>query len=340
MSAGSLSSWFGIGKQSAQDTAATKYIKTLATQSGMQPEFDITDTRLEHPGGTGARNTKKKSRSARTGYLVPFKSTFILRPNFLPMALIAAGFQCSTVTNSGYYTHTLTWAGAAAVPWCSAFWHVEASDNPFTTRATNARVTKLALNATPKEIQCDLEGKGMVGGEATGSETVTSEAAIEILPTLGTVSVLAGGVAIATGFRTANTEITQELTEDDAALWTPTRVDLPQKSLAAKVTFGGIDITRDFYRKLINGGTGNTSPSLLTLAGDLLYRWESAEMITGAVPYSVTIDMNSVEYTADSNTFQASGDDQIRCGLVAEVIDDVTTPLSIIVVNNVSSYTA
>lgn len=340
MSAGSLSSFFGLGKQTAQDTAATKIYKTLAIQSGMQPEFDVTETRLEHPGGTGARNTAKKSASARTGYLVPFKSTFILRPNFLPMALIGAGFSCSTVNNSGYYTHTLTWAGSSAVPWVSAFWHVEASDNAFTTRATNARVTKLSLNATPKEIQCDLEGKGMVGGEATGSETVTTEAAIEILPTLGTVSVLSSGVAIATAFRSANTEITQELTEDDTALWQPTRADLPQKSIGAKVTFGGIDITRDFYRELVNGGTSNTSPSLLTLRGDLLYKWESAEMITGAVPYSVSIDMNSVEYTADSNTFQASGDDQIRCGLVADVIDDVATPLSIVVVNNVSAYTA
>lgn len=340
MSAGSLSSFFGLGRQSAQDVAATKYWKALATQSGMQPEFDQTDTRLEHPGGTGTRNTKKKSRTARTSYLVPYKASFILRPNFLPIALISMGFQCTTVNNSGYYTHTLTWAPATAVPWASAFWYVAASDNPFTARATNARSTKLSINATPKEIACDIEGKGMVGGEATGSETSTSEAATEILPTLGSVSVLSGGVAIATLFRSANTELTQELTEDDAALWQPTRADLPQKGLGAKTTFGGIDITRDFFRKLNNGSTVATNPSLLTLAGDLLMRWESAEMITGAIPYSVTIDMNSVEYTADSNTFQASGDDQIRCGLVAEVIDDVATPLSIVVVNNVSAYTA
>lgn len=338
MAAGSLSSFFGLGPQSAKDTAATKYWKTLATVSGMQPQFDVSDSRLEHPGGTGSRNTSKKSVSARTGYLMPFKSTFIARGNFLPIALRLSGFDIATTNNSGYYTHVCTWSASSAVAWGSAFWYVAADDNAFTVRAVNSRVTKLALNATPTEIQCDLEGKGMTGGEATGSETVTSEAAYEILPTIGSVTVQSSGVAIATSFRSANTEITQELIEDDRTLFQATRADLPQKSIGATITLGGIDITRAFYRKLFNAGTGNTTPSLTPLTGDLSMNFQSSAFITGSIPWSVTIAAPSVEFAATDNNFQAQNDDQIRCELVASVIDNVTTPLTITVVNNVSSY--
>ena len=340
MAAGSLSSFIGLGRQSAQATAAAKYWKALATVSAMQPVFDVSESRLEHPGGTGSRNTVKKSVSARTGYLMPFKATFIARANFLPIALIGAGFSCSTVNNSGYYTHTLTWAASNAVPWVSAFWYVAASDNAFTVRAVDARVTKLSLNATPTEIQCELEGKGMTGSEATGSETTTSEVAYEILPTIGSVTVQSGGVAIASSFRSANTEITQELIEDDRTLFQASRADLPQKSIGATITLGGIDISRDFYRKLFNAGTGNTTPSLTPLTGDLSMNFQSAQFITGSTPYSITIAAPSVEFAATDNNFQAQNDDQIRCELVAQVIDNVATPLTITIVNNVSAYTA
>lgn len=338
MSAGSLSSYFGLGPQSAQGTASTKVFKTLATVSGMQPQFDVSDSRLEHPGGTGSRNTSKKSVSARTGYLVPFKSTFIARGNFLPIALRAAGFSIATTNNSGYYTHVCTWAASNAVPWVSAFWYVAASDNPFTVRSVDARVTKLSLNATPTEIQCDLEGKGMSEGDATGSETATSEVTYEILPTIGSVTVQSGGADIATTFRSANTEITQELIEDDRTLFQATRADLPQKSIGATITLGGIDITRDFYRKLFRGSTSGTAASLTPLTGNVTMNFQSSAFITGSTPWSITIAAPSVEFAATDNNFQAQNDEQIRCELVASIIDDVTTPLTITVVNNVSSY--
>ncbi len=339
MSVPSLSSAFSLGIQSAKGTAATNYKTTLATVSGMQPTFDTRTAPLEHPGGA-SRATAQKSTDARTGYLTKPKATFILRPNFIGTALMGLGFQCSSVNNSGYYTHTFTIAATASAKWLSALWYVATEDAAMTLKSTDVRLTKLSLNATPDSVEGQIEGSGLSALEASGSETLVSEAAHEILPTAGSLTVQSSSTPLFTAVRGVNFEFTQELLEDDRTLFTATRQDLPIKSQSAQITFSGVDISRALYRKVVNAGSSNTTASLSPFTGDLTYQFESADFVSGSVPYSLTVTMPSVQYEFSDGTIQAQNDDQVRVDVVAKMIDNVTTPLTIVLVNGISAYTS
>ena len=339
MSVPSLGSAFSLGIQSAKGTAATNYKTTLATVSGMQPTFDIRTAPLEHPGGA-SRATKQKSTDARTGYLTKPKATFILRPNFIGTALMGLGFAVSSVNASGVYTHTFTIAAPASAKWLSALWYVATEDAAMTLKSTDVRLTKLSLNATPDSVEGQIEGSGLSALEASGSETLVSEAAHEILPTSGSLTIQSSTVALTTAVRGANFDYTQELLEDDRTLFSSTRTDLPIKSQDAQVTFSGVDLSRALYRKVVNAGGSNTTASLSPFTGDLTYTFQSADFAGGSTPYSLTITMPSVQYEFSEGTIQAQNDDQVRVDIVAKMIDNVATPLTITLVNTISAYVA
>ena len=339
MSVPSLSSAFSLGIQSAKGTPATNYKTALATQSGLQPTFDIRTAPLEHPGGA-SRATKQKSTDARTGYLAKPKSTFILRPNFIGTALMGLGFGVSSANASGVYTHTFTIAAAASAKWLSALWYTATEDAAMTLKATDVRLTKLSINGTPDSVECQLEGSGLSLGEASGSETLVAESANEILPTAGSLTVQNSSTALFTAVRGVNFEFTQELLEDDRTLFTSTRQDLPIKSQNAQITFTGVDISRALYRKVVNAGASNTTASLTPFTGDLTYTFQSSSFAGGSTPYSLTITMPSVQYEFNEGTIQAQNDEQVRVDVVAKMIDNLSTPLTIALVNTISAYVA
>ena len=343
MGANSLTSAFSLGRQSAIDVSASTYATALATVSGLQPRFDITESRREHPGGIGTRATSKRSASTRTGYLVDAVSTFVLRPRFIGYALLGAGFTVTTVNNSTHYTHTFKLATRATYPWLSALWLVDdATVAPFTVKSTNVRCTQLNINASPEEAVCDLTAVGMTEGDGTGSETKTSEVGFEILPTKGSATFNFGvATPFITSIRSINLAINNTLKEDDRFLLQAARTDLPQEEVTVEAVLGGIPIDRNLYRRIVRGNTTNTAPTLSAPTGNLVYKFESAANIVGAaVPYSWEVDMNSVEYTFPDNQLQANEADEIELELTASMIDNVTDPIVIVLVNDVASYAA
>jgi hypothetical protein len=342
MGANSLTCAFSLGQQAAIDTDATDFITTLATVSGLQPRFDITESRREHPGAVGSRATAKRAASTRTGYLVDLVSTFVLRPRFIGHALLGAGFTVATTNNTTHYTHVFKLASRATFPWLTGLWYIDDDAvAAFTLKSGNVRLTQLNINASPEEVQCDLAAVGMTEGDAAGTETLVSEAGFEILPTIGTMTVNLASTSFITSVRSINLAIANTLKEDDRFLFVSGRTDLPQEEITVAATLGGVPITRDLYRRIVRGGTSGTEPSLVPPTGDLIYKFQSAANITGAsVPYSLQMDLNSVEYTFPDNQLQASEADDLELEVTAEMIDNVTDPIVITLVNDVASYAA
>jgi len=338
MAVNSLVCAFSLGQQSAIDTVATDFITALATVSGLQPRFDVTESRQEHPGGAGTRATSKRAPSTRTGYLVDAKCTFVLRPRFIGHALLTNGFTVAT-TGAGPYTHVFKLATRATFPWMTGLWLLPDDDvASFRLLSSNVRGTSLNINATTSEVQCDTSLVGMTEGDAAGTETLVSETTVEILPTIGSMTI--AGVTI-TKAKTLNLAIANTIKEDQRYLFEAARTDLPQESVAVTGTIGGAPLTRDVYRQIFRGGTSGTEPSLTPLTGNMVYAFESSSDIpTFGVPYSLTIDLNSVEFSISDNSLQANNADEIEPEINFEMIDDVTDPIVITLVNDVASYAA
>ena len=337
-SAGSLGSFFALGKQTAKGTAATALIKALATVSSLALEFQERDTTFEHPGATGARSTARKSPIQRTSYLAQAEVTTMLHPKFLGMSLLAAGFQV-TSTGTTSYTHTFTLGTAALHKWMTAAWQVDETDGAFVTRGVDMRATSFGLNATPEQIEHTLTLRGLTLDPMSGSPTYTSETSEEIVPWLGARTTLTvGGYAVVERVRGVNFAVENTLREDDQAIWETERVDLPQQSIDITCEFSDVNISDDLYEALVYGSANGSAVSLAPLTGAIDIKWQSANNIpSAAVPYSVQIAMPSVSWSLSSAP-QASADDLITLGMTATMIDNVATPITITLVNDVASY--
>lgn len=337
--ANSLGSFFALGKQAAKGTAATALFKALATTSGLGARFDTRDPRLEHPAAS-TRATRRKAPTKRTSYLAEVPDvSFALYPKFFPVALMAVGFQISSTNNTTHYTHVCTLGAPSAHKWMTAAWNVDESDAAFVTRGVDMRGTSLALAASPDEIIATLSMLGLKLEPMSGSPTYTSEATYEIVPWNWTRTTLTiGGYTISERIRTANFNIENTLREDDRAIGETTRANLGQQTIEISSEFADINISDDLYEAIFYGGSGGSTVDLDAVTGAIDMKWTSDDNISGAaVPYSVQIALPSVEWEL-STAPQASGDDLVTMGLTAYMVDNVTTPVTITVVNDVSSY--
>jgi hypothetical protein len=338
-SAGSLGSFFALGKQAAKGTAATALFKALATTSYLANEFEERDSVFEHPAAVAGRNTAVKSPLLRTGYLVTAEVATMLHPKFIGMSLLASGFAVVTTGTSPDFTHVFTLTTGALHKWMTCAWNVDETDGAFVTRGVDCRATAFGLNATPTEIEHTLTMSGLTLEPMSGSPTYTSEVSDEIVPWLGARTTLTvGGYAVVERVRGVNFQIENSLRSDDPALWEIARVDLPQTSIGATCEISDINISDDIYEALVYGAANASSVSLAAITGAIDIKWTSASNIpTGAVPYSLQIAMPSVSWSMSSAP-QASADDMITVGLTATMVDNVATPLTITLVNDVASY--
>lgn len=335
----SLGSFFALGKQGAKGTAATALIKALATVSAMALEFDERDSVFEHPAPSTNRATARKQNVLRTGYLATAEVTTLLHPKFLGMSLLAAGFQVATSGTSPVYTHVFTLGTSAQHRWMTGAWNVDETDGAFVSRMVDGRATALGFNATPDQIEHTLTMRGLTLEPMSGSPTYTNETSEEIVPWLGARTTLTvGGYTISERIRGVNFQVENTLREDDKALWETARTDLPQQSIDISCEFSDVNISDDLYEAMVYGAANGTTVSLAALTGAIDIKWQSAANIpSGASPYSLQIAMPSVSWSF-SGAPQASADDLITMGLTAYMIDNVTTPITVTLVNDVASY--
>lgn len=336
--ANSLESWFGLGKQSVKGTAATTYYKTLATVSSIGATYDEREAPLEHPAAS-TRATARKTATKRPSYMSNAKATFLLRPKFIVPALLAAGFQVSTTNNSTYYTHVCTLGAASAHKWMTAAWSVEESDAAFINRGVDMRATSLNLAVTPEQIEASIELRGLTLNPMSGSPTYVTEQADEIVPWMLTRTTLTmNSYTISERIRSMEFAVANTLREDDRAVGETVRTNLAQQSIDISMAFGEVNISDDIYEAFHFGASGGSTVDLDAVTGAIDLKFTSVDNISGAaVPYSIQIAIPSVSWTMDTEG-EANGDGLITTGLTAYMIDDSSTPITITVNNNVTSY--
>lgn len=336
--ANSLESWFALAKQANKGTAATAFFKALATVSRLGATYDEREAPLEHPAVT-TRATARKSNVKRTSYLAGAAVTGILHPKFVVPLLLANGFQVVTTDDTTHYTHVCTLGSATNHKWMTAAWNVEANDGAFVNRGKDMRGTSLNFSVSPDQIEYSGEFRGLTLEPMSGSPTYTSEASAEIVPWLMTRTTMTmNATDITERIRSMELAITNTLREDDRAIGESERTALPQQNIDISIALGEINISAALFNTFHYGASNGTSVVLNGVSGALDIKFASENNISGAaVPYSMQIAIPSLGYTMDGEP-EASGDDLITLGLTAYMIDDVATPITITVINDVSAY--
>lgn len=337
--ANSKSAFFAIGKQATKGTAATALYKTIATVSELAPEFEYKDERVEHPSSVPDTSWALTAPQQITGYLAGASVTFALRPKFMPLVLMAAGYKVTTVSDTGYYTHTLVQDTDVNHKWFTVAWSVPESDGTFVTRGVDMRCTSLSIEVTPEEIMVTAEFRGLKLEPMSGSPTYTDEASDEIVPWLGTRTTLTiGGYSVSERIRSIGIEGTNELREDDKAIWEATRTALGRTSFGLDFSLGDANISDDMYEALAYGAANGSVVATAPVMGAIDVQWLSAVNIpTTSTPYKFQFAAPSVQWKMEGNP-QANGDELITVNATGSVIANVSVPNTITIVNGVTSY--
>ncbi len=338
MSSNSLTSAFSLGVQSAYEVAATAYNTALATVSGVNIEFDSTEPRLEHPSAI-ARSTAVKAAPNRKSYKPTLEGTFALYPNFIGTVLRGLGMGVSTVAGTGYYTHTFTIATDATMAYLTAIHKMVGTTN-LERKVTDVRLESLNIEAGLDEIMCDISGFGRTAGRASGSETKVAEVAVEMSTNTGTLTpIIAGTTSTSSIYNSHSFTIDNTLKDAQRKLFSSLYGPPDRESFGVTGTLSGIDIDEQtylYYQNIIDGVAG-TSPSSTPSIGSMYFKYESPSVIgVTAVPYSLTVTLPSVAWSLGA--VQSSGNELIRVDATYTMVDDVATPLTMVLVNNVASY--
>jgi len=337
--ANSQSAFFAIGKQTAKGTPATALFRALATVSELAPEFEYQEGRIEHPSSVPDTSWLLAAPQLPTGYLAGAAVTFALRPNFIVPVLMAAGYKVVTAASTGYYTHTITQDTDANHKWFTIAWSVPDSAGTFVTRGVDMRCTSFSFEISPEEIIVTAEFRGLTVQPMAGSPTYTAEVLDEIVPWLGTRTALTiGGYSCVERVRSISIEGTNELREDDKAIWEAVRTGLGRTSFGLDIGLSDANISDDMFEALSYGASGGTAVATGAVMGAVNVEWLSAAVIpTTIVPYKFQTAMPSVQWKMDGRP-QANGDDLMTIAATGSVIANVAVPNTITVVNGIATY--
>jgi len=340
MSSNSLTSSFNLGVQTAHAAEAATYNTALATVSALNVEFDEQEPRLEHPS-TVARSTAVKTAPLRKSAGTMLEATFALYPNFLGTVLRGLGMGVSSVDGTGFYTHTFTIALDAACPYLSAMHKMVGTSASLERKALNVQLSQLSIEAGLDEIMCSITGEGDAEANSAGTETKAAETAIELSTLTGTYTPIIGADTSTAYVHGSHTfTIDNALKSKQRRLWSAAYSPIVRESIGASGTLSGIDIdadTYEYYQNIQRGGSGGTAVSLTPATGSMAFNYKSAGVIgVTAAYYSLTVTLPSVYWTLAN--FQSSGNELIRCDATYTMVDNVATPLTIVLVNNVAGY--
>ena len=335
-------SQFYAAVQAAKGTAAASgYIAGLMQQSSLNPVFDMPTKDPEHGAGTStARTTARKSATNRGSYLATGSARSVMYPSMIGAMLTGAGFL-ATSAGTTEKTHTFKIANRTAHKWLTIWSQIGGLNR----QTVDARLSKLTVEATQDTIRYTAEMRGLTyttGVAAPASPT--AETNIEMIPTIGSLALelwpddtpLAIVTAPTNTIQRLTLDIANPLDEEDRSLFRLGRADLPQTGLDVTGTIEGIDLTLAQYQAITNGTAIATTPTSNAQIASLTFTLESAQFITGIIPYSFEVTIPHVEITAQD--FTAEGTDLIRWSLDYKMIDDVTDPITIVLVNSIAAY--
>ena len=173
----------------------------------------------------------------------------------------------------------------------------------------------------------------------SGSPTYTAEVSEEILPWIGSRTLTMNSKSITENIQGCNLQITNNLDDGRRSLWTPNRTDLPPTDIDIGVQLNDIDLTKDLFYAAFYGAVAGTVTDLDPVLGALAWEWQSANNISGAaVPYRFSVDIPSVEFFPDPDSFPAQNADVMAMSIQAWMLDDVATPITIELDNDIAAY--
>lgn len=333
----SLTARQAIGIQSAKGTAATSFVVGRMRQSFINPDFDEQPPVPEHFGGSNLRATVAKSPPDRTGYLMRAGGRQRLKPEFIGVLLRGAGFGVNT-TGSTVKTHAFTIADRSLAAWITIMEKMGEGAGAWERKAKDCRVSSITLNAGGGEIALNYTAAGLSEAESSGSETVAVEPDQSIVPSTGSCTLTIGGTPVFSRLTSAELTINNPLEEGEQALHSALRDDLPPTGLEISGRLIGVDFDKDVYKKINWGGTGGTAPSISTPLAVLSQTFESAAVISGqAVPFAITVAVPVAALTP----YEPIAEDRnlIRADIGWSMVDNVTTPITISLVNLKTAYT-
>jgi len=335
----SLNSKLNVAAQASKGTAATTgFITGRMRESYLYPEYDVFDPGPEHTGGSNTRTTAHRNATRRPSYLLAWGGRSWLYPDMVGVLLKGLGFGISTTDNTTYKTHTATLANRADQGWLSVMHSIGDGADAFERKAKDARLTRLTVNGTGgRELDLTFEGIAMSELTSAGTESVTAETNVMLLPSAGSFTATISAVAITSRIMTANITVENPLSRDEMALFTNVRDDLPPTGHEVRVVLGGINLDFSLYKKLHWGGTSGTAPVTTVAEGPVVVTFASPNNISGAaVPYSLAFSIANAEL--ELGNFRAADDSFVRCDVTARMIDGGSTPVTVTLVNTKASY--
>ncbi|MCA1806942.1 MAG: hypothetical protein LC687_03660, partial [Actinobacteria bacterium] len=176
-------------------------------------------------------------------------------------------------------------------------------------------------------------GMALEESKAAGTETVATPITSEFSSMLG--SLTWGSLVEQSIPREHVININRPLDTDDARLHSAGLNGLDETSFSIDGVMRGIVLTRASYEELMYDATDVLS--LAPIFDSLTFKFQTPDMITGAVPYSVQFALPVVEVRLDS--FEARDNNSVLVDLSWRMIDESSAqPVVITLVDTVSTY--
>ena len=333
----STAAYFRVGKQTAKGTAATAYTTALAEMSAMNARRDAIQQTAEH-GIATTRTTDHKSVTQFGSYLVTGSLRQGAYTTALGLLLLGSGFKVTTSGAGAAKTHTFKIANRDELTWLS----ILSTIGDTARRGVDCRVNTLGFEFAPDTARYNASFLGLTLDNAAGTETFTTEDTNKLNPAVGSLVLTVGGQSIVnTSTKTIQRftmDIANPLSEDERALFTSKRSDLPQTGLGISGKIEGLELDyTTTYPYLMRNGLTTGEPYMEAAKGSLVVQIKSpANIATDSVPYMFEITLGSIEVTLDD--FQAESNNIVRWNTSYKMIDDVTDPAIIKLVNTKTTY--
>ena len=205
----------------------------------------------------------------------------------------------------------------------------------FERRLTDARIEMYRLDGSVKGLEQVFAGFGITEDEATGTETSTNETDAMLLPSRGEATVTVNGGCVHVGFPHHPPADHEHPGSCRAAVVHIQARRPPTKGIDVSGILGRVDLEKAIYKEMYWGGASGTTPVPQPAYGSISFKFEAAEEAETGTPYSVEFVLPRVELRMGN--FQSRGQDLIRFDIQFMMIDDVTTPLTINIVNKVAT---
>ena len=339
---------FKMATQSAKGTAATTGFHCGVTQTdGFGEEWEMIDKDAEHGCAAGSNVYAMKSPSIRTYYTVAGSTKAYLYPNLIGIMLRGLGFAAAT-SGTTILTHVFTAAASGADVYCTALSAMGADSGAVLERkAVDCKVTKLDINADSKGVVYSSEFLGLSSGDALGTETKTDEPAYAMMPNNGTftLSFDPGGTPVTISSNATNpprglkASFTNPVFEDDYALWSTALGSLLRSTgIAAEGSFDSMPVIWANYNRLMRGGASGVAPSATWLPCSLQWKFNTAEFVSGATPYSLQVDIPRAQVWLDPKNFDNNGADDVRWSASWKCYAGTATPITFTLINATTTY--